>query len=198
MTKPESVPKPAVQPQVATAQPPPDKRMSFWVWVATAALALILLTLIWWQPFTTKPTSVVVEIVTPGPITRVLAVNGQVSALKSVSKHSSVSGTLLNLWVAEGDLVKLGDILVQIDAAQQAAVLRQAVAALDAGLVARAAAKTTLAPTQALGNNLARVRTGWSQVLRGSSSKNPAMNAQVSCRRQCGFSDSIAIRSSPK
>jgi RND family efflux transporter MFP subunit len=157
MTKPGWVPKPAVQPLVAATPPPPSNRRAYWVWVAAVALALIGLILTWWQPFATKPTPVVVEIVTPGPITRVLAVNGQVAALKSVSVHSAVSGTLLNLWVAEGDLVKPGDILVQIDATQQAAILRQAVAALDAGLVAQSSAKATLARTQALGSNVARV-----------------------------------------
>lgn len=157
MIKPELVAKPALSPAVAAAPKPLTTRPSYWVWAAGIAVALILAALAWWQPFTTKPTPVVIEVVTSGPITRVLAVNGQVAALKSVSVHSSVSGTLLNLWVTEGDQVKPGDILVQIDAAQQAAILRQAVAALDAGLVARASAKTSLGRAQALGNNVARV-----------------------------------------
>jgi RND family efflux transporter MFP subunit len=157
MTKPILVPKPAISPPTFAAPKPPIKRSRYWGWAVVVASALILLTLAWWQPFTTKPSPVVIEVVTPGPITRVLAVNGQVAALKSVSVHSSVSGTLLNLWVAEGDMVKPGDILAQIDATQQAAILRQAVAALDAGLVAQASAKATLARTQALRNNVARV-----------------------------------------
>jgi RND family efflux transporter MFP subunit len=157
MTKPALVLKPALSPPVATPPPRPGKRPPYLGWIVGAALAVIVMILAWWQPFTTKPTPVLTEVVTPGPITRVLAVNGQVAALKSVSVHSSVSGTLLDLWVAEGDMVKPGDILAQIDATQQAAVLRQAVAALDAGLVAQASAKATLARTQALRNNVARV-----------------------------------------
>lgn len=157
MTKPALVPKPASSPPVAAAPPPASKGRSTLGWIAGGALALLLLGFAWWQPFTTKPTPVVTEVVTPGPISRVLAVNGQVAALKSVFVHSSVSGTLLNLWVAEGDTVKPGDILAQIDSAQQAAISRQAVAALDAGLVAQASAKARLLRTQALRNNVARV-----------------------------------------
>jgi RND family efflux transporter MFP subunit len=58
--------------------------------------------------------------------------------------------------VAEGDFVRAGDDLARIDPAAQLAVLRQAVAGLDAALVAQAQARATLARTDALGANVSR------------------------------------------
>lgn len=92
----------------------------------------------------------------PAPATRVLAVNGRIVALRSVDVRPSVGGALVDLPVAEGDLVEEGQVLARIDAAAQDAVVRQAMAALDAALIARDEARETLDRAIALGVNVAR------------------------------------------
>ena len=93
----------------------------------------------------------------PGPVTRVLAVNGRIAGVRSVDVRPLVSGTLVEVLVAEGDMVTAGQTLMQLDTAAQQAIVRQALAGLDAALVAQEDAVATLARTQALGANVARV-----------------------------------------
>jgi RND family efflux transporter MFP subunit len=104
----------------------------------------------------TRPPLVPVEIATPAPVTRVLAVNGRIAAVRSVDVRATVSGRLATLAVAEGDAVDTGQVLAEIDAEAQSAVVRQAVAALDAALVAQDQARETYDRLLALGTNVAR------------------------------------------
>jgi len=103
-----------------------------------------------------RPTAVTVEIATLAPVTRVLAVNGRIAAVRSVDVRSVFSGTLAQLPVAEGDLVEAGQILAQLDAGAQAAAVRQAMAALDAALVAQQQASEAYDRAVVLGDNVAR------------------------------------------
>jgi len=98
-----------------------------------------------------------VEVVTPGPVTRVLAVNGRVAGEVSVEVRPLVSGTLMGVVVSVGDMVAAGSVVATIDPATQAAMVRQALAGLDAALVAQADARSTYARTDALGTTAARV-----------------------------------------
>lgn len=97
------------------------------------------------------------EVVTPGPVTRVLAVNGRVAGEVSVEVRPLVSGTLMGVVVSVGDMVAAGSVVATIDPATQAAMVRQALAGLDAALVAQADARSTYARTDALGTTAARV-----------------------------------------
>ncbi|MDP3342275.1 efflux RND transporter periplasmic adaptor subunit [Frigidibacter sp.] len=90
------------------------------------------------------------------PVTRVLAVNGRIAAAHSVDVRALVGGSLADVSVAEGDNVQAGVDIARIDAGTQQAVLRQAVAGLDAALVAAAQAKDSFARAEALGANVAR------------------------------------------
>jgi RND family efflux transporter MFP subunit len=103
-----------------------------------------------------RPTPVAVEVATSAPVTRVLAVNGRIAALHSVDVRPAVGGALVALPVAEGDLVEEGQVLARIDAEAQNAVVRQAMAALDAALIARDEARETYDRSLALGANVAR------------------------------------------
>ena len=98
-----------------------------------------------------------VDVVASGPVSRVLAVNGRVAGEVSVKVRPLVSGTLVKVFVVEGDVVTAGTVLAQIDPAAQAAMKRQALAGLDAALVAQADADSTYARTKALGTNAARI-----------------------------------------
>jgi RND family efflux transporter MFP subunit len=103
-----------------------------------------------------RPAPVSVEIVTLAPVTRVLAVNGRIAAVHSVDVRTRVGGALAALPVAEGDVVEADQVLARIDAEAQNAVVRQAMAALDAALIARDETRDTYERSLALGANIAR------------------------------------------
>lgn len=96
------------------------------------------------------------EVVGPGPVSRVLAVNGRVAGEVSVEVRPLVGGTLVAVSVSEGDVVDAGAVLAEVEPATQQAMVRQALAGLDAALVAQADAEATYARTNALGTNVAR------------------------------------------
>jgi len=147
---------PAVRPPSPEPAPPAPsgRRVRFWLVgiVLAGALGLGL----YLQPWGAGPVSVAVEIAAAAPVTRVLAVNGRIAALRSVDVRALVTGKLADMRVSEGDAVQAGGELARIDAATQQAMLRQVIAGLDAALVAEAQAKDTYARNQALGQNIAR------------------------------------------
>jgi RND family efflux transporter MFP subunit len=99
---------------------------------------------------------VVVEIAQNAPVTRVLAVNGRIAAVHSVGVSAVVSGTLVGLPVAEGHQVDANQILAQVDATEQNAIVRQAMAALDAAIVAQQKATEDYDRSVSLGSNISR------------------------------------------
>jgi RND family efflux transporter MFP subunit len=111
---------------------------------------------LYFQPWASGPLAVAVETAALAPATRILAVNGRIAALHTVDVRALVGGTLADVAVAEGDRVERGEALVQIDAAAQRAMVRQAVAGLDAALVAKAQAADNFARIEALGENVTR------------------------------------------
>ncbi len=119
-------------------------------------LAIALGVLAYTQLWMTNAPMVAVEIAALAPVTRVLAVNGRIAAVHSVDVRSVVSGSLVALPVAEGDLVAAGQILARVDPAAQNAILRQAVAGLDAALVTKQQASDTYDRAASLGSNVAR------------------------------------------
>ena len=109
------------------------------------------------QPWQAGTPLVSVELVTPGPVTRVLAVNGRIAALRSVAVRSTVAGTLVASLAEEGDTVAQGAIIARLDDTAQQAAVRQAEAALDQQLVAQVQAQAALTRAEALGGNVSRV-----------------------------------------
>lgn len=137
--------------------PPAAKPRRWWVWALAAVLAVALAALAYWQPWVTPVTEVAVETAALGPVQRVLAVNGRIAGVQSVEVRSLITGTLVDVRVAEGDSVTRDQVLLTLDTAAQQAILRQAVASLDSALVAQEDAVATLTRTKALGANAARV-----------------------------------------
>jgi len=127
-----------------------------WLWsigivlAGGAGLALFL------QPWTAGPMPVVFELVEPAPVTRVLAVNGRIAARHSVDVRALVGGALTDVRVAEGESVQMQAELARLNSTAQQAQVRQAIAGLDAALVAQDQALDTFARTEALGANVAR------------------------------------------
>lgn len=142
---------PATVPQV---QSEPPKRFKYWLTGGLIAAALGLT--FYFQPWVARMTEVTVETVIIAPATRVLAVNGRIAAAQSVSLRPLVTGILTAVSVAEGDGVPMGADLARIDATAQQAVVRQALAGLDAALVLQDEARATYARNQALEDNVAR------------------------------------------
>ncbi len=124
------------------------------LWAAGGLAGVLAAAVLYLQPWTPSPVGVAIEEVSVAPVTRVLAVNGRIEALHSVDLRPLVGGTLTEVSVAEGDQVAAGQVLARIDSAAQEAIVRQAVAALDAAIVAQDQAEATYARSLALGANI--------------------------------------------
>lgn len=143
-------------PALRPVAPAPVKRRRLWLWAVAGLMVLAAGGIVWSQVWMARPAVVTVEIATLAPVTRVLAVNGRIEAVRSVDVTSVVSGTLARRPVAEGDMVEANQILAQVDAGTQAAVVRQAMAALDAALVTQQQASEAYDRAVVLGDNVAR------------------------------------------
>lgn len=109
------------------------------------------------QPWHAVTPLVMVEIVAPGPVTRVLAVNGRIAALRSVSVKSTVAGTLVAPLADEGDTVQEGSVIARLDDTSQQAAVRQAMAALDQQLLVKSQALAALKRAETLGGTVSTV-----------------------------------------
>ncbi len=139
---------------------PPDtkpKKWPRWVWAGLVLVALAAVILWYFQPWVSRGLPVTVETVANAPLVRVLAVNGRIAPLHLVEVTPAVGGEVMAVLVDEGAVVAQGDVLVRIDASGQQAMVRQAMAGLDAGLVAQAQAEASLVRAQALGDSIARI-----------------------------------------
>lgn len=108
------------------------------------------------KPWQARPLAVAAEILVPGPVTQVLAVNGRIAARKSVTVRSAVSAQALSVNADTGYSVDTGDVLARLDAAVVEAQAGQARSALEAQQVKQRQAEATAARSQALGDNATR------------------------------------------
>jgi RND family efflux transporter MFP subunit len=92
-------------------------------WIVLAVAALVALVLVYRSM--TKAPRVEVIAVEAGTVERVLAAVGRVRAEDRVSVFPRAAGLITRLQKVEGDLVKAGDILGEIDAGQSRAILKQ-------------------------------------------------------------------------
>ena len=77
-----------------------------------------------------------------------VSANGQIDAQRKVDLSANVMGQIVNLAVREGDVVKKGDFLLQIDQKQLAASAQGAEASMRALFSDRDSARATLAEAQ--------------------------------------------------
>ncbi|WP_231575927.1 efflux RND transporter periplasmic adaptor subunit [Pseudorhodobacter ferrugineus] len=143
-------------PALRPAPQPIAPKRRWWIWGMTGVFGLGLAAVVASQIWMGAPPVVATETAALAPVTRVLAVNGRVAALSSVAIRPVVTGTIISLPVAEGDEVAEGQTLVQIDPMAQNAIVRQAVAGLDAALVTRQQATEAYERAVSLGANVAR------------------------------------------
>jgi HlyD family secretion protein len=81
-------------------------------------------------------------------LTSKVSANGQIDAQRKVDLSANVMGQIVNLAVREGDVVKKGDFLLQIDRKQLAASAQGAEASVRALFSDRDAARASLAEAQ--------------------------------------------------
>ena len=77
-------------------------------------------------------------------LTSKVSANGKIDAQRKVDLSANIMGQIVNLAVREGDRVKKGDFLLQIDKNQAAAGEAGSVAALAASLSDRDSARATM------------------------------------------------------
>src|ERR1044071_175844 len=70
--------------------------------------------------------------VTRQDLTQTVSANGEIKPKKYVNVSSNMMGRIVRLPVKEGDRVRTGDLLVQLEAIQSEADVRSAQASLDA------------------------------------------------------------------
>lgn len=77
-----------------------------------------------------RPTPVEIELVKRGSVSRTSTISGMLEPIRTVGVNAQLSGTLLSLKAEEGDRVRQGQVLAEIDARELEAQARSAEAAL--------------------------------------------------------------------
>ena len=147
---------PAPVPALRHTAPATAPTRRIWLWISAVGLLLGLAAFAYSQLWMVGPSVVAVEMAQQAPVTRLLAVNGRIAAVNSVDIRPVVTGTLIAIAITEGDVVEADQILAQVDAAAQNAIVRQAMAGLDAALVTQAQATESYERALSLGPNIAR------------------------------------------
>lgn len=132
------------------------RRRLGWLWLALALAAGVGAYLYFERPWEPRVAAVATETVAPGTVTQVLAVNGRIAPRISVNVRSAVSAQAVQVLADEGERVTEGRVLVRLNRSQPEALLAQAQAALDAGLVRQRQAQAAFDRATALGENVSR------------------------------------------
>jgi HlyD family secretion protein len=109
--------------------------------------------------------------------------NGQIDAQRKVDLSANVMGQIVNLAVREGDVVKKGDFLLQIDQKQLAASAQGAEASMRALFSDRDAARASLAEAQRI---YERARTNFEQKIIPAAELDRARTSLDSVRANLG------------
>ncbi len=127
-----------------------------WPWGIAVLLGAVIGYFVYVQFWREQVPLVAVEVTSLDPVTRVLGVNGRIAAVHLVDVRSQVTGSIATINVAEGASVQTDEAMVQIDAQGQNAVVRQAIAGLDAALVTQQKARQDYDRAVSLGGNITR------------------------------------------
>jgi len=88
----------------------PSKRR--WIWILSAAIILIL---VLYSYFHQTPLKVHAVTVQRGPIRSQISTNGKVEAVQNFESHAPIATTVRRLLVKEGDRVRKGQLLLELD-----------------------------------------------------------------------------------
>lgn len=100
-------------------------------WIRNAVLVLVGLVALRLGGRALVPPAVPVLEVTRGPLIQTVVATGRVRADTRARLGAQVSGTVTRVLVREGDTVRVGQLLVELDSSEPAAALRQARANLQ-------------------------------------------------------------------
>src|SRR5688572_29410422 len=112
-------------------------------------------------------------------LTSKVSANGRIDAKRKVDLSANVMGQIINLAVREGDVVKKGDFLLQIDQKQLAASAEGAAASMRALFSDRDAARATYAEAQ---QNYERARRNYAEKIIPQAELDRARSALDSAR----------------
>lgn len=142
--------------------------------VAAAVVLALAGGAVLWRTVVSAAPLVQVETMEPGPVTLVLAVNGRIAARDQVSIQSAVSGTVTELLVDEGAVVRDEDELARLDDSQQRAVVQQAQSALGQGQALLKQAEASYSRSLELGRLVARTRLEDARLARDGAAQDVA------------------------
>jgi HlyD family secretion protein len=91
------------------SNPPPRRR---WIWAASAAIIILF---VLYSYLHQTPLKVRAAIVQRGPIRSVVSTNGKVEPIRNFEAHAPIATTVKRLLVKEGDRVRKGQLLLQLD-----------------------------------------------------------------------------------
>ncbi len=114
-----------------------------------AVLAVVVIVCFLMFHKSVPPIIVQTEKVTPRNLTQIVVANGKIQPVTQVTISPEVSGEITNLPVKEGQRVKKGDLLVQINQDVYVAALSQAKAGYESSVASKASAQANLEKAQA-------------------------------------------------
>src|SRR5712691_2227864 len=138
--------------------------MKKWIWLTVIVVVVLVagVLLVGMRPWARKGTKVRTQKVERGTLVSTVTCNGKIEARKKVDLSANVPGQIVNLAVREGDMVKKGDFLLQIDRTNLQAQYESSRGALDALFSERDAAKSSV---QQAGLDLDRARVSFESGL---------------------------------
>jgi len=111
-----------------------------WIWGTILVFAMVLLAVIYKTKNRPKGIEVVTEMVSNKTITETVSASGKIYPEKEIKISSDVSGEITELYVKEGDSVKVGQILARINPDVYVSAVERTSAGVN---VARSQAKAT-------------------------------------------------------
>ncbi len=118
------------------SQTPPGRR---WLWYALAALVVLV---ILYSTFRQTPLRVRATSVQRGPIRSLVSTNGKVEPIQNFEAHAPIATTVKRLLIKEGDHVRKGQLLLELDDADIRAKAASAQAQIKSAQADQSALKT--------------------------------------------------------
>ncbi len=173
------------------------------------AIALAVLTLAAWAVLSWQGTTVDVVPARSAPLTQTVVVSGRVLAPARVDVGATITGRVQTVGVDEGDRVKAGQLLVELERAELAAALAQAVATEQAAAtriaqwrdVATVSAREQLVQAEANYRNIERDAARQEQLFKqgfiGESRLDEARRAAAVAKSQYETARAVSTASAP-
>jgi HlyD family secretion protein len=143
-----------------------------WIWGASALIALVLVLYSYLHQTPLKVRSTTVQ---RGPIRSLVSTNGKVEPIQNFEAHAPIATTVKRLLAKEGDRVRKGQLLLELDDADIRTQAARAQAQIKSAQADQAALKT--------GGTQEEVITLNSQLIKAHSSRDAAQRNLDSLRR---------------